>query len=144
MGAATLINGAAELPEIRAFILESSFARLRQVASNDAYNNVFMPDTPFSDLVFRLTSKATGIDYLSNQPVEQAKHLADRAVFLIHDELDSRADLPQFNLLKNEMPHARIWISPETWHVCAHSKNPQEFEGKFLDFLYHSGLRGHK
>ncbi|PKL51284.1 MAG: hypothetical protein CVV42_00095 [Candidatus Riflebacteria bacterium HGW-Riflebacteria-2] len=144
MGAATLINGAAELPEIKAFILESSFARLRLVAANDAYNTIWLPDTPFSDLAFWLIGMVTGIDYAGNQPVEQAKNLANRAVLLIHDELDSRADLAQFEMLKNSMPHARAWVSPNSWHVCAHKVNPAEFEGKFLDFLYDSGIPGRK
>ncbi len=144
MGAATLINGAAQLPEIKAFVLEASFARLRLVAANDAYNTIWLPDTPLSDLAFWLIGMITGIDYASNQPVEQAKHLADRAVFLIHDELDRRADLAQFEMLKKSMPHASSWISPESWHVCAHKKNPVEFEGRFLDFLYQSGIAGRK
>jgi len=144
MGAATLINGAANLPEIKAFVLEASFARLRLVAANDAYNTAWLPDTPLSDLLIWLIGKMTGIDYASNQPVEQAKHLADRPVFLIHDELDIRADLPQFEMLKKSMPHARTWISPDSWHVCAHKQNPVEFEGKFLDFLHGAGIYGRK
>lgn len=144
MGAATLINGAVKLPEIKAFILESSFARLRLVAANDAYNVMWLPDTPLSDLAIWLVGQFTGIDYAGNQPVEQAKHLADRAVFLIHDELDSRADLTQFEMLKKNIPHARTWVSPGSWHVCAHKKNPGEFEGKFLDFLFSAGIVGRR
>jgi pimeloyl-ACP methyl ester carboxylesterase len=144
MGAATLINGAANLPEIKAFILESSFARLRMVAANDAYKTAWLPDTPLSDLAIWFIGKITGIDYARNQPVEQAKHLADRAVFLIHDELDSRADLPQFEMLKKSMPHARSWVSPDSWHVCAHKQNPVEFQGNFLDFLHTAGIPARK
>ena len=144
MGAASLINGASELPEIKAFILESSFARLRLVAANDAYHTAMLPDTPLSDLAFWLVSRITGINYAGNQPVEQGKNLADRAVWLIHDELDSRADLKQFEMLKKSMPHASTWISPNSWHVCAHKKNPGEFEGRFLDFLYKSGVAGRR
>lgn len=144
MGAATLINGARELPEISAFILESSFATLRLVAANDAYNTAWLPDTPMSDLVIWLTGIFARIDFAGNRPVEQAKHLADRAVFLIHDELDSRADLKQFEMLKQSMPHAKTWVSPNSWHVCAHKKNPVEFEGKFLDFLFSAGIVGRR
>lgn len=144
MGAAALINGAEKLPEIKAFILESSFARLRLVAANDAYEAIWLPDTPLSDLAIWLAGKVTGIDYASNQPVEQAKHLADRSVLLIHDELDTRADLPQFEMLKKRIPHAQTWISPDSRHVCAYKQNPAEFEGKFLDFLHNAGIPGQK
>ncbi|MBU1107666.1 MAG: alpha/beta hydrolase [Candidatus Riflebacteria bacterium] len=144
MGAASLINGAAELPEIKAFVLESSFARLRLVAANDAYHTVMLPDTPLSDFAFWLISIITSTDFAGNQPVEQGKNLADRAVFLIHDELDWRADLKQFEMLKKSIPNATTWVSPDSWHVCAHKKNPAEFEGRFLDFLYKAGVVGHR
>ncbi len=144
MGAASLLNGAAELPEITTLILESSFAKLRMVAANDAFHAIWLPDTPFSDLGIWLASMLTGINYAGNQPVEQAKHLGDRAVFLIHNELDSRADLTQYKMLVERIPQATTWTSPKSWHVCAHKKNPGEFENRVLDFLYQSGVKGRR
>lgn len=144
MGAASLLNGAAELTEIKAFILESSFAKLRTVAANDAFHTIWLPDTPLSGLSIWVVSKLTGIDYTNNQPVKQAKHLGDRAVFLIHNELDSRADLTQYKMLVEQIPQATVWTSPKSWHVCAHKKNPGEFENRVLDFLYQSGVTGRR
>jgi hypothetical protein len=47
-------------------------------------------------------------------------------------------------MLKNSMPHALTWISPDSWHVCAHKQNPVEFEGNFLDFLHNAGIHGRR
>lgn len=144
MGAASLLNGAAELTEIKAFILESSFASLRMVAANDAFHAIWMPDTPLSGLAIWLVSKLTGIDYAGNQPLMQTKHLSERATFLIHNELDTRADLTQYKMLVERIPQATVWTSPQSWHVCAHRKNPVEFENRFIDFLYQSGIKGRR
>ena len=75
MGAATLINGSENLPEIKAFILESSFERLRKVAARDAWLNFSLPDTFLSDVVFWLTYQVTGINYLSNNPPLGVRYL---------------------------------------------------------------------
>lgn len=142
MGAATLINGSENLPEIKAFILESSFEQLRKVAARDAWHHFKLPDTPLSDLVFWLTYQVTGIDYISNKPEEKAYGISNRPVYLIHDEKDYRADLNAFNSLKSRLPNAQIWVVKDAWHVCAHQKSPVEFEMRFLNFLHASGIPG--
>ncbi len=142
MGAATLINGSENLPEIKAFILESSFENLRSIAARDAWNNLRIPDTFLVDVAFWLTTKVTGIDYASNSPEQKTRGISNRAVFLIHDEKDSRATLKAFNSLKGRLPQAQTWEVKDTWHVCAHHKSPVEFEMRFLNFLHQSGVPG--
>lgn len=142
MGAATLINGSENLPEIKAFILESSFEWLRKVAARDAWHHFKLPDTIMSDVVFWLTYKVTGIDYLSNRPEEKTRGINNRPVFLIHDEKDYRADLNAFNSLKGRLPKAQTWVVEDAWHVCGHHKSPVEFEMRFLNFLHASGVPG--
>ncbi|MDD3146392.1 MAG: alpha/beta hydrolase [Candidatus Riflebacteria bacterium] len=142
MGAATLINGAENLPEIKAFILESSFERLRSIAARDAWHHLKIPDTFLIDVAFWLTKKMTGIDYASNAPEQKTRGISNRAVFLIHDEKDARADLHAFNSLKNRLPQAQTWVVKDAWHVCAHHQSPVEFEMRFLNFLHQSGVPG--
>ncbi len=142
MGAATLINGAENLPEIKAFILESSFESLRKIAARDAWNNLLIPDTPVTDLAFWITKQVTGIDYASNSPESKTRGISNRPVFLIHDEKDTRADMNAFSSLKGRLPQAQIWSVPDAWHVCAHHKAPVEFEMRFLNFLFKSGVPG--
>ncbi len=142
MGAATLINGAENLPEIKAFILESSFESLRRIAARDAWNNLLIPDTPVTDLAFWITKQVTGIDYASNSPESKTRGISNRPVFLIHDEKDIRADMNAFTSLKSRLPQAQTWSVPDAWHVCAHHKAPVEFEMRFLNFLFMSGVPG--
>lgn len=144
MGAATLINGSAELPEIKAFILESSFERLRRIAARDAWNVLKLPDTFLTDVGFWLTGLVTGVDYASNNPEEKTRGISNRAVFLIHDEKDHRANLEAFSSLKGRLPQAVTWSVPDAWHVCAHQKAPVEFENRFLNFLFKSGVPGRR
>ncbi len=135
MGAATLINGSAELKEIKAFILESSFERLRKIAGRDAWSTLKIPDTFVTDIFFYLIYKITGINYANNNPVEKTGGFGSRPVFIIHDELDRRANNEAFQALKNKMPDAETWVVPGARHVQAHNKHPKEFERRFLQFL---------
>lgn len=144
MGAATLINGSENLPEIRAFIVESSFERLRKIAARDAWRFCRLPDTFLSDVVFWLTYQVTGIDYISNNPEEKTRGISNRPVFLIHDENDPRADRQAFESLKGRLPQAQTWEVKDAWHVCAHHKAPVEFEMRFLNFLHASGVPGQR
>ncbi len=144
MGAATLINGARHLPEIGAFILESSFERLRMIAARDARRHLMLPDTFFTDIVFWIIGMVTGIDYSANAPEKEVVGLGDRPVLLIHDEKDYRADINALNALKKGLPHAEVWSVADAWHVCAHERSPVEFENRFLNFLYNAGIQGRK
>ncbi|HNX75089.1 MAG TPA: alpha/beta hydrolase [Candidatus Rifleibacterium sp.] len=142
MGAATLINGAENLPEIKAFILESSFEKLRKIAARDAWNFMYIPDTFLIDVAFAVVRQITGIDYFNNAPEEKTRGISNRAVYLIHDEKDARATRVAFDSLKSRLPQAQTWEVKDAWHVCAHHRAPVEFEMRFLNFLYQAGVPG--
>ncbi len=142
MGAATLINGAEHLSEIKAFILESSFERLRKIAARDAWNLFYLPDTFLTDVVFWAVHQITGIDYAGNAPEDRTGGFGSRPVFLIHDEKDVRATREAFDSLHGRLPQAQTWVVAGAWHVCAHHESPVEFEMRFLDFLHRSGVPG--
>ena len=140
MGAATLINHADKLPQIKAFILESSFEKLRRIAARDAWNNLFVPDTFVTDIFFKLLDSVTGVKYSNNNPVEKISGIGSRPVFIIHDADDRRANTEAFNALKAKLPHAITWVAKDTRHVQAHSVHPEEFEKRFLKFLQDSNI----
>ena len=142
MGAATLINGAENLPEIKAFILESSFESLRKIAARDAWANLRIPDTFLSDIAFKIARIVTGIDFAANNPEQRTRGISNRPVFLIHDEKDRRADFNAFSSLKGRLPQAQTWVVKDAWHVGAHNRSPVEFEARFLNFLHLAGVPG--
>lgn len=135
MGAAALINGSSHLPQIKLFILESSFEELRRVAARDGWRVLKLPDTFVTDIIFWVVSKVTGIDYVDDKPVNKAVGIGKRPTLLIHDELDPRATLDSFNALKSKIPRVKTYIAKSAWHVKAHKTHPVEFEKQFLDFL---------
>ncbi|GAB4283906.1 MAG: alpha/beta hydrolase [Candidatus Rifleibacteriota bacterium] len=140
MGAASLINGSAELYDIDAFILESSFERLRKIAARDAWHNLKIPDTPVTDLAFWIIDHLTSIPYSQNNPVEKIAGIATRPAMLIHDGLDHRANFESFAALKAELPSAEEMIASEARHVQAHKVLNDEFEARLLDFLERAGV----
>jgi hypothetical protein len=135
MGAASLINGAKHLNEIDAFILESSFEKLRNVAARDAKHKIGIPDSFLVDLTFWLTEKITSINYTKNNPEERIADIGSRTALIIHDELDHRANLNAFNSLKEKLPGAETFIASGARHVQAHTIHPQEFEKLFKKIL---------
>ena len=140
MGAATLINGATQLPQIKAFVLESSFERLRKIAARDAKHNLGLPDTRLTDFAFRIIEKITGASYSGNNPVENIAGIGKRPTLLIHDELDHRANQEAFDALRQAFPSAQTYIARQAGHVQAHRVHPEEFERIFLIFLKNSGI----
>ncbi len=140
MGAATLINGSARLPQIRAFVLESSFAELRKIASRDFQRMTGIPDNPLIDLAFCYSEWRTGVPYSSNRPVEAITGVGSRPVMLIHDGKDPRATREDHDRLAAAVPHAKTLIFPDSGHVAAHKPPPCPFESEFLSFLSGAGI----
>jgi alpha/beta superfamily hydrolase len=140
MGAASLINGSSQLPEIKAFILESSFERLRNIAARDAKHNLNLPDTIITDIAFKIIDKVTSAAYSQNNPVENIAGIGSRPALLIHDDLDHRADEDAFKSLKAALPSALSYVAKDSRHVQAHKVHPEEFEKIFLDFLVDAGV----
>lgn len=140
MGAATLINGAGHLPQIRAFILESSFADLRLIGGRDFTRLTGIPDTVLTDLGFHLISWWTGIPFLANKPVEAIGGIGSRPALLIHDQLDPRATRPDHDRLKAALPHAAELLVPGAGHVQAYRVASTAFETAVLDLLATAGV----
>ncbi|RCK81354.1 MAG: hypothetical protein OZSIB_2223 [Candidatus Ozemobacter sibiricus] len=140
MGAATLINGAARLPEIQAFILESPFAELRLIGGRDFARLTGLPDSFLTDVGFHLISWWTGIPYLDNRPVAATAGFGERPVLLIHDTLDPRATRADHDRLKAAIPQARELIVPGASHVQAHQVASTTFETTVIGFLRDVGF----
>jgi len=166
MGAVSLINGAARLPRIGAFLLESPFAELRAVAANDARNLMMMPDCFLIDLVFAYQEWVTGIPFFSNRPVQAITGCGSRPVLLIHDGKDNRTDQRAFDALRKALAAAddavltkvagsasgstsdvastaflhRASVYPEAHHSGAIWSEPERFQREFLEFLANAGM----
>ncbi|MGM0601337.1 MAG: alpha/beta hydrolase [Candidatus Rifleibacteriota bacterium] len=140
MGAASLINGSKELDEIDAFILESSFERLRNIAARDAWYHCKIPNCFFIDLTFTATDLITSENYSNNNPVEKINGIGKRPTLLIHDGLDHRANSEAFEALKAELPEAETFVVKNARHVKAHRIDKEGFEKKFMNFLKRNKL----
>lgn len=141
MGAASLINGSTQLQEIKAFILESSFERLKNIAARDAWHKLRMPNTFFNDLVFAAVDFVTSTEFSKNNPEETIAGIATRPAMLIHDELDHRANQEAFEALKKRLPSAETMVVKNARHVQAHKVSEEMFERRFLEFLTKSGVK---
>lgn len=140
MGAAALAHGSGRIERIRAFILESCFAELRRIAARDVKRVSGIPDFFLLDWLFTLARLRSGIDYVSNRPVEGIKGVGSRPLLLIHDVLDVRATREDHDRLKAAVPASQELIVPDVGHVRAHQPPPAPFEPVILQFLNSAGI----
>lgn len=140
MGAATLANGSAELPEIKAFILESCFADLREIAGRDVTNISGIPDFWFVDLVMQIAEWYTGYPYTDNRPVDRITGIGKRPVLLIHDDRDRRALKIDYERLVAQVPHCEKLEVSNAGHVKAFETAPAVFETTIRRFLQEAGF----
>ena len=140
MGAATLANGSAELPEVKAFILESCFADLREIAGRDVRNTSGIPDFWFVDFVMAVSEWYTGYPYTRNRPLDAIAGVGKRPLLLIHDERDRRALREDFERLAARIPHCSKMIVSNATHVKAYETAPALFETTIRRFLQDAGF----
>ncbi len=140
MGAATLINGAAKLPRIGAFILESSFAELRSIVGRDAVRVAGIPDGWPVDRIFDIATRYTGIQYWTNRPIDAIKGIGNRPLLLIHCGRDARVTRDDFNRLVAAAGHPRTLEIASATHVRGYQSDPAVFERAFLETLVIGGI----
>jgi len=140
MGAATLANGSAELPEIKAFILESCFADLREIAGRDVVRASGVPDFWFVDLVMQVAEGYTGYPYTHNRPLDSIKGVGNRPILLIHDDRDRRSLRVDFERLAAQVPHCEKMVVSNAGHVKAYETAPALFETTVRRFLEQAGF----
>jgi hypothetical protein len=140
MGAVALINGAAHLPRIQAFMIESMYARLRLIAENDFAWVLGILGQPLVKLVFFNAWVRTGIDYEESRPVDRLAGVAGRPLLIIHDDQDYRADTRQFDMLCQTASHARQLVIRGAGHVQGFQAKPELFQRTIIEFLASAGF----
>lgn len=136
MGAAAAINAARDLPEVKALVADSSFARLDSLTgrSLDAFTG--LPQWPFAPLTLAMAARMTGRDVGENAP-ERSAHELQRPLLVIQGLLDSlaRPESDGMALAAAGGDHAQLWLVPGATHVNARSEAPGEYESRVLAFL---------
>ena len=135
MGASTALNAAAHVPEVRAFVADSAFATLENIASNSITHFTDLPKYPFGPLAVVFAGWMVGRDVGDNRPIDHVASLGRPALFIqgaddtiVYPEEDGAA-------LARATPGAAYWLVPGASHVGARTVDPAGFEARVLSFL---------
>ncbi|HVM46331.1 MAG TPA: alpha/beta fold hydrolase [Candidatus Thermoplasmatota archaeon] len=136
MGAAAAINAADELPEVRAIVADSGFARLANAISNSLSSFSGLPRYPFEPLVLGFATRMAGHSPSDNVPERHAANLA-RPLLVIQGMEDglARPEGDGSALASAAGDWAQYWLVPGAGHVDARTKHPHEYQERVLAFL---------
>lgn len=136
MGGATALNAASELPDVRAFIVDSTFARLENVVSHSLPAFTGLPSQPFGTLSVLFASWMVQRGVWENDPARAVTQF-DRPLLIIQGMADiiARPESDGAALHDAAGPFAELWLVPEADHVNARRADPRAYEAKVLSFL---------
>jgi alpha-beta hydrolase superfamily lysophospholipase len=137
LGGITAVLAAAQLPELRALVVESAFADLQQDVAKVFTRYTGLPAFPFVPLIIFWGQLISGARLSEIRPARVIGRISPRAVFVISDLGDELADEPhdgeQLYAAAGE-PKA-LWQIPEAGHVSAFLVKPEEWARRVGDFL---------
>lgn len=135
MGAASVLQAGPDVPEVRAFIADSGFARLGSVVSNSWEMISGLPRFPFGPVTIALASAMTGRDMGESEPA-RATHELGRPLLIIQGMQDPLVKPEEGEALRDAAGEgAELWLVPGTDHVNARRFHPTEYEERVLHFL---------
>lgn len=133
MGGAIAIRAAAQIPEIRAVIAESSYQSTR-----DAGNHIMsllsgMPAAPFA---LWFVDRESGVPVTEVSSLVDLPKIAPRPVLLIHGENDDVLDAGDTRRMFERAGEPKaLYIVPGARHTDIVQTNPQEYEKVVTEFL---------
>jgi pimeloyl-ACP methyl ester carboxylesterase len=136
MGGATELRAAADHPEIKAIVTDSSFADLPELLETELPRASGLPSW-FNPGIYLMGNLMFGIDLRSNKPAEVLAQLGDRPVFVIHSEVDT--NIPVSHAYKLQAagannPNLQFWVAPGEGHCRAFMNNEEEYSRRLLEF----------
>lgn len=136
MGAAAGIHAAQDLPEVRAIVADSAFARLQNVVAHSLSSFTGLPYQPFGSLGILIASWKVHRSVGENEPQAAVAHLG-KPLLVIQGQRDdiARPDADGGALATAAGPFGELWLVPGATHVNARRAEPREYEERVLGFL---------
>lgn len=145
MGAATALLTAAERPEIKAVMAESSYSDLYNLIGNALPRESGLPRFFNPGIVF-MANALYGMDLSQPKPVRAIEQLGDRPVLLVHsveDEFVPVSDAYELQKAGGSNPNLALWVVPKGAHCEAFSTYKQEYTQRMLAF-YDANIKPYK
>jgi pimeloyl-ACP methyl ester carboxylesterase len=137
LGAISAVLATAELPELRALVIESGFSDLQRDVAKLFTRYTGLPAFPFAQLIIFWGQLISGARLADIRPVRVIGRLSPRPVFIISDLKDELADEPYDGeqLYAAAGEPKTLWQIPDAGHVSAFVVAPDEWARRVGDFL---------
>ncbi len=136
MGATAALMAAAQAPELRAVVAESSFVRLADLAKRGLRHFFHLPSFPLAPLARWMVERRLHADLATVAPLETIARLSPRPLLLIDDELDEVLGPGQGEaLLAAAGEPSELWVVPGADHARAWQAAPQDYERRVVTFF---------
>jgi fermentation-respiration switch protein FrsA (DUF1100 family) len=137
LGAATVLNSAAEHPEMRAVVSDSAFADVDELLDADLPKQAGVPNL-FNPGIELMVWSMFGMDFGNDKPARSVARLGSRPVLLIHGTADDYVPLSQAYELQKagaSDPNLQLWLVPGAEHVRAFKQMPDEYLRRVIGFF---------
>ena len=137
MGGAVAIMESGELPEIKAIVINSSYARFKTVIWNNF--KIYLKGVPFFPLgwiVLLIIKSRTGIYYPRINPIKYLEKLQKRPLMIIHGTHDKRIPVEDTMEFYKKAPWIKeFWLVKGAGHEDTYSIKSGEYEEKVINFF---------
>jgi uncharacterized protein len=143
LGGASTLNGFAEEPRVAAIVVDSPFANLQQIISEEMVRTGYPTFlVPAGIISARLVD---GVDLLEHTPMDAIRLDAGRPIFIIHGLADKRINVHHTRdlmaLAEQTGANAEAWYVDGADHVMSEYLQAAEYEKKLAAF-YREALDG--
>lgn len=136
MGAAISIMAAAQSPEVRAYVLDSPYASLWEMARENFRQVPDWIGVPLQYCVSFWGSLIVGASVSEIEPQREVNGLLPRPVFFLHGKNDKLIPPEHSQRLHTLYSGPKeLWLVPDAWHTASHSTHRVEFEEKVTAFF---------
>jgi fermentation-respiration switch protein FrsA (DUF1100 family) len=136
LGAVSSLLAAAEDPDIKAVVSDSSFADLNDIMKPEFHARTKAPGF-FLTPILVMIKVMYGVDFRAIRPVAVVADIAPRPVFFIHGDADETIPVAHAQRLYQaaDNPADELWTVPDAGHTQAFHTQPQEYLQKVTAFF---------
>jgi len=137
MGGAVALMKSGDLPEIKAIVISSTYARFKSVIWQN-FQRYFkgIPFFPLGWVVLLIIKYRTGIYYPHINPVKYLHKLQTRPLMIIHGAHDKRVPIEDAMEFYKKAPWLKeFWLVREAEHEDTYSITKDKYEGKVVGFF---------
>ena len=136
LGAALIIQAAAQSPAIKAVVAHSAFASIRSTVETSVRYFTGLPPFPFAPMILFWVERDRGFDPDGFDFTQWVDDISPRPILFLQGGADSVITPASGRLLYDAAREPKeLWFDPDLGHVAFFDDRPEEFEHRVVGFF---------